>query len=195
MITHTVLVAIPNCVAIHELGKTSIPLTTGTLSLIKHPSSTEISASPIAVEIQSPPQNDKSLTVHTNKPALTLQIEKLAFPLMKDTLFGTDVNAPGSYLFVPELGPAEDASERGYVRITLPEEAQIKAGEGDMSFQDVFERELITVGLLKEGWAAMTDEVQRSVKSAVEGTRDKVSSALATETGRVPPEAIVEDEG
>jgi hypothetical protein len=196
--THSTLVSIPNCTAVHVLGSASIPLTSGTLSLTK--SSSAAQAAPYV--IPSDPQaahtivstSDQPASAAGSTPVLALQIGKLAFPLMTDTLFGTDATSSRVYLFVPELGPLGEASEgSGYIRLELPPQAEMTGPGGERSLQDAFEQTLVGEGLLKEGWEAVRDEIERGVKSTVEGLKGKVSSHLATESGRVPPEAIEAD--
>ena len=121
-------------------------------------------------------------------PVLTLQIGQLAFPLKKDTLFGTDATSPRVYLFVPELGNAGHASQGGHIRLELPPQAEQPDPRGRGSQQDVFEQVLIGEGLLKEGWEAVRDEIERGVKSTVDGLKGKVSGGHAAVSSQASSE-------
>ena len=187
--THSVLVSIPDCTASHVLGSTSVPLTSGTLSLITYSSTLP---PPPSVSLSHGEREHQATHIGgvstessgegnpVRQPVLTLQIGKLAFPLMKDTLFGTDATSPRVYLFVPELGPTGQGSQGGgYIRLELSPQAEETEdhglggsnGKGQLSTsnQDEFEQVLIREGLLKEGWAAIRDEIERGVKSTVGG--------------------------
>lgn len=195
MSTHTVLITIPHCSATHVLGETTVPLSEGTLSLIKYASPMVAPAAPATIELKAP-LDDASLQKESKKAVLTMQIGKLAFPLMKDTLFGTDANSARSYMFVPELGPAGQASQGGYVLVKLPDQAQQKEDENDSPLE-TFEKVLISEGLLKDGWEATRDDITQGLKNTTQGLkgtismiRDKVAQGLSTESGRTPPEAI-----
>ncbi|KAF8525686.1 hypothetical protein JB92DRAFT_2873909 [Gautieria morchelliformis] len=196
--TPSTLVSIPNCTAAHVLGGASIPLTSGTLSLTKYASARAAQApDPHAAHTTASASDQRASAAGPGPPpppvpVLTLQIGKLAFPLMKDTLFGTDATASRVYLFVPELelGALGEEVGSGHIRLELPPQAEMTGpgpdGESLKSLQDAFEQTLVGEGLLKEGW-------RRGVKSTVDGLRDKVAGQLATESGRVPPEAIGAD--
>ncbi|KAF8581426.1 hypothetical protein K439DRAFT_1619080 [Ramaria rubella] len=182
--THTVLVTIPDCNTTHVLGGTSIPLTSGSLSLIKYHAAAPPALSPI--DLQNSPSTHGSKSESPTSPVLTLQIGTLAFPLMRDTIFGTDATSPRVYLFIPELGASNLASQGGHIRLELPESAVVE-GEGS---RDAFEQVLIGEGLLKAGWEAVRDEIGRGVKDTIGGLRDKVVVAIPTESGRVPVKSL-----
>jgi len=130
----------------------------------------------------------------TKQAVLTLQLGHLAFPLMPDTLVGTDANSMRAYMFTPELGPIGQAAQGGYVRLELPAEAEKQEADGRESALEAFERALIAERLLKEGWEATKYELEHGIKRTIGTIRDKVTHRLATETGRTPPEAIEGEE-
>ena len=187
--TPTILVSIPDCTATHVLGSASIPLTSGTLSLIKYTPVVTPAEHPVdGIKASHGKGADHSAHSERSMPVFTLQIDKLAFPLMKETMFGTDATSPRVYLFVPELGPVGQASQGGHIRLELPSQAEEAMSEGKGSPQDAFEQALIGEGLLKEGWEAIRDEIERGVKSTVDGLKGKVSGGHDTGSGHAPSE-------
>ena len=81
------LVTIPGCTATHVLGGASVDLADGDLTLVSTP------------EIRSP-----TAPTSGKKPMLTLTVGKAAFPLYKDTVFGTVSGDERVYIFQPDLG-------------------------------------------------------------------------------------------
>ena len=81
------LVTVPGCTATHVFGSTSVELAEGDLALVSTPS------------IRSSTTEDPN-----KKPLLTLTVGKAAFPLYKDTVFGTVEGDERVYIFQPDLG-------------------------------------------------------------------------------------------
>ncbi|GJJ07958.1 hypothetical protein Clacol_002165 [Clathrus columnatus] len=185
------IITIPNCSITHVLGRSAaIPLTTGDLTLIKYsPTTSDTPSAPVAVDLQASPDTSP-LPNLSSKPIFTLQIGDMAFPLSRNTTFGTDANSTRRYMFVPDLGPAGQASQGGHVCLDLPESSIEPGVDGKTSQQDVFEQALIEEGLLKEGWEAIREDITKGVRETVGEIRDKVTNTLTTDTGRTPPEAI-----
>lgn len=84
----TPLVNIPGCIATHILGETSVELANGDLALVSTPES-----------VHSP-----TAATGEQKILLTLTVGKAAFPLYKETVFGTVEGDERVYVFQPDLG-------------------------------------------------------------------------------------------
>lgn len=95
------LVTIPGCSAKHILGSSSVELADGDLTLVSTHS--EVHPSTNTTETQS------------KKLLLTLTVDKAAFPLYSDTVFGTVEGDERVYIFQPELGP----DVKGYAVLSL----------------------------------------------------------------------------
>ena len=83
----TLLITIPGCTATHVLGGTSVGLADGDLTLVSAPS------------VHSSTDNSDE-----KKVLLTLTVDKAAFPLYKETVFGTVEGDERVYIFQPDLG-------------------------------------------------------------------------------------------
>lgn len=90
------LVTVPGTTATHVLGGSSVDLANGDLTLVSTPTIRSATS-----ESEAP----------NKKPLLTLTVGKAAFPLYKDTVFGTVEGDERVYIFQPDLG--EDV--KGYV--------------------------------------------------------------------------------
>ncbi|KAI1793750.1 hypothetical protein LXA43DRAFT_1081303 [Ganoderma leucocontextum] len=135
--TEESLVNIPRCIAAQILGEEIAILSEGTLSLVVVPKS----------EME-------------DEAVLTLTVGKSAFPLYKNTLFGTLADDSRTYVF----NPVSEGTSEGLVAIVLPEADAAHGASLDLpSPQNELELVLVEYGLLKDGIEAAADEVARSI--------------------------------
>ncbi|KAH9913806.1 uncharacterized protein BXZ73DRAFT_55352 [Epithele typhae] len=138
------LVTIPDAIAAQILGERTEVLSAGTLALLLMPL----------------PERDQE-----GQPVLTLVVGTSAFPLYCDTAFGTLADDSRTYVFKPQTA----GTDKGYVAIVLPDPtapAPDSTPSSDLAaLQNQFELALIEHGLLKDGLAAVADDLARSLSS------------------------------
>ncbi|OCH85848.1 hypothetical protein OBBRIDRAFT_739112 [Obba rivulosa] len=183
-----VLVEIPDAIAAHVLGQSSVVLGEGTLAIVSTQSSS----------LAAPAQGGFEDT-----PILTLTVGSAAFPLFRTSTFGTLANGDyRTYVFTPEIG-----SEKGgyvccihyrmatahtsvgytsYVQITLPQ--GVEEAESMLSqLQTRFEQVLVDYGLLKEGVEANADELGKSVRDESAVLAQNVKDSVPPYLTQYPP--------
>ncbi|KAI0688601.1 hypothetical protein BC835DRAFT_1419040 [Cytidiella melzeri] len=154
-------VTIPSVSATHVLGKTTVDLTKGDLTLV--------TVAPYQPE-------------HHPNTILVLTVGGAAFPLRPTTTFGTVADDERVYIFTPEI---QDASlpAGGYVRLTLPDKSH---GLTDAA-QEKFEQILIDHGLLKTGVLAASDELSSSINDEAVVVAASIRKSTAGFLANNPP--------
>jgi hypothetical protein len=162
------LATVPNVVATHVLGESSIAISIGDLILLSSPTSTagadststsEPTAKTGATATPSPPLDSPGKLKHTTHPVaeaqqsndkigehLTLVVgAHAAFPLYPTTLFGTIAGDTKVYLFAPEFGGPnhlrDGGGQGGYIKLTFPHTVDVEGSE-ESKAQEQFEKVL-----------------------------------------------------
>ncbi|KAI0089567.1 hypothetical protein BDY19DRAFT_942922 [Irpex rosettiformis] len=153
-------VTVPSASASHVLGKTTVDLAKGDLTLAS----------------VTPSQSKDS------EPVLVLTVGEAAFPLYPTTTFGTVADDELVYVFKPET-QVGSLPIGGYIKITFPDEHHGLTEE----LQEKFEQLLIDHSLLKTGVLAAGDEVSRSVNEDATSAAESIHASTANFLAKHPP--------
>lgn len=133
-----------------------------------------------------------------SKPILLLTVGNKAFPLLKDTIFGTHAGVEEWYTFDLALPTAASASaatdepSRTWVRLNLPPQIRQEGSEANRA-RDHFEEVLINKGLLLDGIKATGDEWGQAAAQTGAAAASRLSAHSASirsdsSFGAAPPQ-------
>ncbi len=182
--TSSAEILIPQVEALQLIGESTVPLVQGDLRL-----------SPLL-------QQPGTATATSDQPLLTLSIgapgpgEQAAhtFPLFAHTVFGTHADQERWYSFQVAQPPAASAaadssappsSSSFWVRLVLPSDVSL-AGSPVQKQRDAFEDRLISVGLLRKGLPAASDEIAASLRESTGQANAALQQRADAHVGDVP---------